>query len=77
MKCGTQTRSKSITYRVYCSTLHVLLLLLEQFTFTICDSVGDLSFQGKLTALKLTKKHAKFRELIKTFGTERKLSEEP
>ena len=55
--------------RRHCSALHAFLLLPELFTFTVCFCVGDFSVKGKLTALKLTKKHAKFRELIKTFGT--------
>ena len=68
MNYGTQTRTKYIIRR-HCSALHALLLLPGLYTFnTVCYRVGDFSVKGKLTALRLTKKYAKFRELIKTTG---------
>ena len=70
MRNTNQNKLKYIIRR-HCSALHVILLLPGLYTFnTVCYRVGqgDFSVKGKLTALKLTKKYAKFRELIKTTG---------
>ena len=73
MRNTIQNKLKYIIRR-HCSALQVILLLPGLYTFnTVCYRVGDFSVKGKLTALKLTKKYAKFRELIKT--TEWKLSD--
>ena len=44
--------------------------------FTGCDNVSAFSGKGKLSALRLTKRHAKFRELFQVLGTEWEVSDE-
>ena len=72
IKCGTQARSRyiDITHVVQRHGSEVCRCLPVLHAFTGCDTVSAFSEKGKMTALKLTKRHARFRELFQLVGTD-------
>ena len=72
IKCGTQARTRyiGITHVVQRHGSEVCRCLPGLHAFTGCDSVSAFSGKGKMTALKLTKRHARFRELFHLVGTD-------
>ena len=78
IKCGTQARTRYIdmTNVVQRHGSELCRCLPGLRAFTGCDSVSAFSGKGKLSALRLTKRHAKFRELFQVLGTEWEVSDE-
>lgn len=72
INCGTQatTRYMEITHVVQRHGSDVCRCLPGLHAFTGCDTVSAFSGKGKMTALKLTKRHARFRELFQLVGTD-------
>lgn len=72
INCGTQatTRYMEITHVVQRHGSDVCRCLPGLHAFTGCDTVSGFSGKGKMTALKLTKRHARFRELFQLVGTD-------
>ena len=77
MKCGTQARTRYINIsHVQCHGSELCRCLPGLHAFTDGDSVSAFSGKGKLSALRLTKWHVKFRELFQVLGTECIVSDE-
>ena len=72
IKCGTQARTRyiDITHVVQRYGSEVCRCLPGLHAFTGCDTGSAFSGKGKMTALKLTKRHARFRELFHLMGTD-------
>ena len=72
IKYGTQARTRyfDITHVVQRHGSEVCRCLPGLHAFTGCDAVSAFSEKGKMTALKLTKRHARFRELFQLVGTD-------
>ena len=70
IKCGTQARTRyiDITHQRHGSEVYRCLPGLHAFTG--CDTGSAFSGKGKVTALKLIKRHARFRELFHLVGTD-------
>ena len=78
MKCGTQARTKyiDITRVVQRQGTELCRCLPGLHAFTGCDAVSAFSWKEKLSALRLTKRYVKFRELFQVLGTEWEVSDE-
>ena len=72
IKCGTQARRRytDITHVVQRHGSEVCRCLPGLHAFTGCDAVSAFSGKCEMTALKLTKRHARFRELFHLVGTD-------
>lgn len=78
LKCGQQARTRfiDISQVVERHGTEVCRSLPGFHAFTGCDSVSAFSGKGKVTPLKLVKRHAEFIDLFQALGTEWKLSDE-
>ena len=70
IKCGTQARTRYITHVVQRHGSEVCRCLPGLHAFTGWDTLSAFSEKGQMTALKLTKRHARFRELFQLVGTD-------
>ena len=72
IKCGTQARTRyfDITHVVQRHGSEVCRCLPGLHALTGCDTVSAFSGKGKMTALKLTKRHARFIELFQLVGSD-------
>ena len=78
MKCGTQARTKyiDITHVVQRQGSELCRCLPGLHAFTGCDTLSAFSGKGKLSALRLTKRHVKVRGIFQVLGTEWEVSDE-
>jgi len=77
-KSGTENRVKYVNINDVHNLLgnDVCQALLGMHAFTGCDSVSCFAGKGKLSALKLLRKHKEYRDLFNQFGTSWDLTEE-
>ena len=78
MKCGTQTRTRyiDISMAVQLHGPEVCKCLIGLHAYTGCDSVSAFAGKGKITALKLIKRHKSFQDLFKQLGMQWEVSSE-